>query len=146
MIIKLFKPNDSEFAQVMDIRTTVFENEQGAIASEEIDCYDSDSNTVYALVYDGEKPVATGRIAKTPKGFKIGRIAVLKNQRGKGTGKVLVTFLCDEAFEMGASIIFVDAQLHAVEFYKKLGFEPTGDEKIIDRGIEHLPMRKIYEN
>lgn len=146
MMIKLFRNTDSAFESVMNIRTAVFEKEQGAIAEEEFDCYDSDDKTVYALVYDDKAPVATGRIAQTENGFKIGRIAVLKSQRGRGTGSVLVNLLCNEAFDMGAEVVYVDAQLHAVGFYEGLGFVPTGQPEIVDRGIKHLPMRKTYED
>lgn len=131
-----------EFEHVMHIRNTVFEIEQGAIAEEELDSYDGAAETLYALVYDGDEPVATGRIANTPKGLKIGRIAVLKSRRGRGTGALLVNALCDKALSLGAESILVDAQRHAVPFYEKLGFSPTGESEITDRGIIHLPMRK----
>lgn len=141
----VFLTNSSaEFENVMHIRNTVFEKEQGAVAEEELDCYDDDSKTVYVLLYDGDEPVATGRIALTPKGYKIGRIAVLKSQRGRGVGAVLVKTLCDKAVDSGAEFVLVDSQLHAVPFYEKLGFSPTGESEITDRGIIHLPMRKHY--
>jgi predicted GNAT family N-acyltransferase len=144
MKIEFIKSSDSDFEKVMFIRNTVFEKEQGAILEEEIDEYDNSNETVYALIYDGEDAVATGRIAHTPKGYKIGRIAVMKSQRGKGVGAVLVNTLCDKSRQLGASDVFVDSQLHAVEFYKKQGFEIISNEEIIDRGIRHLPMRKQY--
>jgi hypothetical protein len=126
---------------VKDIRTSVFTNEQKANANEEFDSFDSDENTNYALVYQGDTPVATGRIAHYGKNVKIGRIAVAKSQRGKGLGAILVNALVEKSKQLGADEIFVDSQLHAVEFYKKLGFEKISDEIIIDRGIEHLPMK-----
>ena len=141
-----FISNENEkFNNVMQIRNTVFELEQGAIEEEELDIYDKSENTLYLLIYDGDKPCATGRIAKTDKGFKIGRIAVVKSQRGRGTGRILVDALCKKAYELGAEKLYVDAQLHAVEFYQKLGFIPTGENEITDRGIRHLPMVRNYE-
>lgn len=145
MKILCFDKNDDKFNIAMNIRNTVFELEQGAIAEEEIDKYDLSDKTVYLLIYDDNEPCATGRIAFTDKGVKIGRIAVLKSQRGKGTGKYLVEQLCDKAVELGAKEIFVDSQLHAVGFYEHLGFEKTGESEITDRGIRHLPMIKRYE-
>lgn len=145
MDILCFDKNDDKFNIAMNIRNTVFELEQGAIAEEEIDKYDLNDKTVYLLIYDENEPCATGRIAFTDKGVKIGRIAVLKSQRGKGTGKYLVEQLCDKAARLGAKEIFVDSQLHAVGFYEKLGFEKTGENEITDRGIRHLPMIKRYE-
>lgn len=143
MKIIFIQSNDEKIDLVMKIRNTVFEKEQGAIESEEIDCYDNDLSTLYALAFDGENAVATGRLAHTQNGFKIGRIAVLKSQRGKGTGAFLVNALCEKCVELGADRIFVDSQLHAIKFYEKLGFVPTGDDEIIDRGIKHLPMVKL---
>lgn len=135
-----FDKNDDKFNIAMQIRNAVFEAEQGAIMEEEIDEYDLSNETIYLLIFDGEEPCATGRIAITEKGVKIGRIAVTKSQRGKGTGKLLVNLLCEKAKENGADKIFVDAQLHAIPFYEKLGFAQTGEENIVDRGIEHSPM------
>lgn len=138
-----FDKNDEKFKLVMAIRNAVFEAEQGAIMEEEIDEYDGLDSTLYLLILDEEEPCATGRIAITEKGVKIGRIAVTKSQRGKGTGKLLVNLLCDKARKNGAEKVFVDAQLHAIPFYEKLGFELTGEKNIIDRGIEHSPMVKL---
>lgn len=138
-----FDKNDEKFELVMQIRNAVFENEQGAIIEEEIDKYDGLSSTTYLLIFDGNEPCATGRIAVTENGVKIGRIAVTKSQRGKGTGKLLVSLLCERAKQNGAEKIFVDSQLHAIPFYEKLGFVKTGEENIIDRGIEHSPMVKL---
>lgn len=142
MRIKFVKSSDSEFDKVMMIRNAVFEQEQGAIPEQEIDEYDKSDKTLYALIYDGDEPVATGRIARTSEGFKIGRIAVVKSQRGRGLGAVLVDTLCEKSKDMGADGIYVDSQLHAVEFYKKRGFKVISDNEITDRGIKHLPMRK----
>lgn len=142
MRIHFIQSSDPAFESVMLIRNTVFEQEQGAIPEQETDEYDKSGKTVYALMYDGDVPVATGRIAQTQNGFKIGRIAVLKSVRGRGLGAVLVDTLCDKAKDMGADEIYVDAQLHAVAFYKKQGFKVISDTEIIDRGLRHLPMRK----
>lgn len=142
MTIEYLDFNDKKFDIVKKIRYDVFEAEQGAILTEELDEYDHSSDTVYLLLLDGDKALATGRIAKAQNGFKIGRIAVVKSERGKGLGAVLVNALCDKAYEMGAEKILVDAQLHAIPFYEKLGFSIIDNKTIIDRGIEHMPMVK----
>ncbi|MGN0523484.1 MAG: GNAT family N-acetyltransferase [Eubacterium sp.] len=140
MKIEFIDYMSADFSQVMAIRNAVFENEQGAIPEQELDEYDSSAQTVYALAFENGKAIATGRIAKIPDGFKIGRIAVTKQCRGKGVGKDLVTALCDKAIQMGAKEIYVDSQLHAVGFYEGLGFKLISNNEIIDRGIKHLPM------
>ena len=137
--INFFDCSSSEFDFVKSIRTAVFTNEQGASAPEEFDKYDNSSDSVFALLYEGEDAVATARIADTEKGLKIGRIAVLKSCRGRGYGAVIVRAVTDRAFDMGADVVYVDAQNYAVPFYEKLGFKVIGSE-IIDRGLPHIPM------
>lgn len=142
MKLQFLTSKSDDFEKVMSIRNTVFEMEQNAIESEEIDLYDKSDETIYLLIYDGENAVATGRIAFTSNGVKIGRIAVLKSQRGKGTGALLVNALCEKCESLGYSEIHVDSQLHAIPFYEKQGFRLVSNEKIMDRGIVHLPMLK----
>lgn len=130
---------DSRFCDVKRIRTTVFTNEQGAKADEEFDKYDNTAD--FALVVDEKGNIAgTGRVALTDKGYKIGRIAILKEYRGQHLGDMLVKALIQKAQQKGAKAVFVDSQLHAVAFYEKIGFAPCG-QQIIDRGLEHIPMK-----
>lgn len=135
--IKFINHNDSDFSKVKMIRTTVFTREQGADADGEFDCYDD--GAVFALLYDGNEAVATARVAVTDKGYKIGRIAVLKQYRGKGLGSAVVRAVTQSAFDKGAQRVFVDAQNYAVPFYEKMGFKVSGSE-ITDRGLPHIPM------
>ncbi|MCM1115534.1 MAG: GNAT family N-acetyltransferase [Clostridium sp.] len=135
--IYFFNYTDPEFEIVKAIRTAVFTKEQGAKADEEFDLYDACS--VFALLYENEKAVATARIAQTDKGCKIGRIAVLRECRGKGYGAGIVRAVTEKAFGMGFDTVYVDAQNYAVPFYEKLGFKVIGSE-ITDRGLAHIPM------
>lgn len=136
--IKFIKKTNSEFSLVQMIRTTVFTNEQGANANEEFDSYDDIAD--FALLFDDNKAVATARAVKTEDGFKIGRIAVLKEYRGKGYGDLIVRAVIEKAFNYGFDFVLVDSQNHAVPFYEKIGFKEIG-QQIIDRGIAHIPMR-----
>lgn len=135
--IKFLKYNDSEYAKVKAIRTDVFTKEQGADAECEFDGYENSAD--FLLLYDSGQAVATSRVIKNEKGYKIGRIAVLKEYRGKGYGAVIVRAVTEKAFENGADKVYVDAQNHAVPFYEKLGFTVIGEE-LIDRGLVHTPM------
>lgn len=139
MDIKFITFESEDFSEVKRIRTEVFTNEQGAQAENEFDSFDSDKGTVFALLCSDKKAVATARLVKTEKGFKIGRIAVSKEKRGLGLGDVIVRAVVDKAFENGASSVYVDAQNYAVGFYEKIGFKVIGSQ-LIDRGLPHMPM------
>lgn len=135
--IKFYLKTDPEFILVKSIRMKVFVEEQGAIGSEELD--ELDSMSLFAVLYDGSSAAATARISETDKGLKIGRIAVLKEYRGRGFGKAVAAAVCRKGFDAGADRIYVDAQNHAVPFYEKLGFRICGRE-LTDRGLLHTPM------
>lgn len=136
--VKLLSCKDGDFAFVKSIRSSVFITEQGAIASEEFDDYDRKST--FLLLFDNQKAVGTARYVMTDKGFKIGRIAVIKDYRGRGCGGIMVRYIVEKLFEQGESFVLVDAQNHAVSFYEKLGFKTVGKE-IIDRGLPHVAMK-----
>ena len=142
-MIMLFKNYENErFESVKALRKTVFVDEQGADESAVFDELDKDGETLFALTLRNGVPVATGRLVKLGEAYKIGRVAVLKSERGSGTGRELIEHLCRSAEEFGAERIIVDAQLHAVPFYERLGFRATGENEKVDIGIVHLPMRK----
>ena len=166
MIILFNNYEDKMFEYVKAIRRTVFIDEQGADESAVIDEKDMQSATSFAIVCENDECVATGRITLIDGVYKIGRVAVLGSQRGKGTGKInpnpptlkqfCLGLITMKSFGLGVirckvnefqytmKEILVDAQLHAVQFYEKLGFTPTGDSEIWDIGIRHLPMRKDF--
>jgi ElaA protein len=135
--LKFITAQDSDYEKVKSIRTAVFTNEQGANANQEFDTYDE--TATFVLLFDEGEAVATARVVVMEKGYKIGRIAVLKQCRGKGYGAVVVRAVTENAFENGADIVYVDSQNYAVPFYQKIGFDVIGDE-LIDRGLPHIPM------
>lgn len=146
MEIRFIKSADREFSLVKDIRTSVFTLEQGADRDSEFDLYDEqDADSDYVLIFSGGNAAATGRLAFTGKSCKIGRIAVVKGFRGMGLGDKLVRALLNRAFELGYDSVLVDSQMHAIPFYKKFGFEPSGGQ-IMDRGLVHMPMKLDKKN
>lgn len=93
---------------------------------------EEDDEAIFAVAYeetsDEKTPVGTARLLFMNE-FKIGRLCVLPEYRGKGYADFLVRMLLDKAFQMGASEVYVDARLSAVGFYKKIGFEECGEIK-----------------
>lgn len=141
--VRFVKSDSDEFETVKQIRTAVFTEEQGADAKTEFDSFDSSSD--FVLLYTRDEPVGTARLVMTDKGWKIGRIAILKAHRGKGLGNLIVRAVLDRAFERGADTVYVDAQNYAVPFYEKIGFRVIGAE-LYDRGLPHMPMVIEKEN
>ena len=132
-----FPENDELLAEVRKIREEVFVVEQGTPAELEFDALDG--RAVHLLVYENQKPVATGRIIFEGKDCFLGRIAVLKEKRGEGYGDLVVRALIRRAYNSGAEKQFVRAQARVKGFYEGLGFKQISEPFMHD-GILHIKM------
>ena len=123
------------------IRQAVFVHEQGFDPNLEFD--EKDMTAFHVLVFSDSVPVAVGRffIMEDNVTAYMGRIAVLKEHRGKKVGAYLLRELEQEAKKRGAQFSMLGAQLHAKGFYEKLGYQPFGEE-FDDCGKMHIHMRK----
>jgi predicted GNAT family N-acyltransferase len=116
------------------IRFEVFVREQRVPADIELD--DQDAVSLHAIGLVAEEAVATGRLL--PDGH-IGRMAVLKQWRGRGIGGAILARLIDAARRRGDREVALSAQVHAVGFYRAHGFRPVG-EAYREAGIDHQAM------
>jgi predicted GNAT family N-acyltransferase len=118
------------------IRFTVFVEEQGVPRDIELD--EMDPRCIHAVAFADKKAVATGRLL--PDGH-IGRMAVLKQWRGRGIGGQILNALLDEARARGHREAVLSAQVHATAFYRAHGFVEEGAE-YLEAGIAHRDMRR----
>jgi len=116
------------------LREEVFIREQGVPADMEWDEFDALSRHVVAMA-DG-LPIGTGRLL--PDGH-IGRMAVLREWRGQGAGSALLTSLLEIARGLGMRHVRLNAQVPAVPFYLRHGFQAQG-EAFPEAGIAHQRM------
>jgi predicted GNAT family N-acyltransferase len=124
-------------ADLRAVREVVFVREQQVPLEEEWDALDPHCVHVIARADDGT-PIGTGRL--TPE-HKIGRMAVLQAWRGRGIGDAMLLALLDEAQQRGWREVSLNAQVSAIDFYLRHGFEPYGD-RFWEAGIEHQAMRR----
>ena len=140
MLHKIFSMRSASWQddqeEIVFVRRQVFIIEQKIPESEEWD--DADENSSYVLAFSEKRDaVGTGRIE--PNG-KIARLAVIAEYRGQGVGSAMLTRLVEEARKKGFSQVFLHAQAHALNFYKKFGF--VSDEEIFSEGgIPHVLAR-----
>jgi len=137
-------PWDRARAEASPIRFRVFVEEQGVPRSIELD--DLDAVCVHAIAYDDDPaasddagtPIGTGRLL--PDGH-IGRMAVLEQWRRHGVGTMILNKLMEKAKERGHEEVRLSAQVHALDFYRRHGFQPLG-EIYEEAGIPHRKMRR----
>lgn len=138
MIKAVWYESGADYAPCAEVRKTVFVAEQGYTLQEEFD--ECDSVCPHLVLFDGQTPVATGRLVLLGDGTaKLGRIAVLKEYRGQHLGAQIVQELLKRAKKSGAVRAYVSAQSYAVPFYNKFGFREYGGE-YLDGRIPHRDM------
>jgi predicted GNAT family N-acyltransferase len=146
--VRVVAADDPEgMALVHAIRHEVFVVEQGVPADLEWD--GKDGRAVHVLA-DG---AGAGRLllgedaAKKnggdPRLAVLGRLAVLAPARRGGIGARLVRALEDEARRLGLRGVYLEAQVHAVPFYERLGYAAYGPE-FMDAGIVHRAMSRTF--
>ncbi|MEC6907925.1 GNAT family N-acetyltransferase [Photobacterium piscicola] len=132
--------DDANKENIRLVREQVFIQEQQI--DPEIEFDGLDTQAVHVLVVDGEQPLGTGRILANG---HIGRIAIMQAARGQGLGVKVVRALVEYAKQQGYPKVDLGAQTHAVDFYRKLGFIPYGDE-FIEANITHQAMEMLLDH
>lgn len=120
------------------VRETVFVREQSVPAALERDGSDPACRHVIARDATGA-PIGAGRL--TPD-RRIGRMAVLREWRGRGVGDALLAALLEQARAWGWAEVSLHAQVSAEGFYARHGFVPQGG-RFMEAGIEHQAMRRV---
>jgi predicted GNAT family N-acyltransferase len=123
-------------ADITSIRRAVFIEEQNVPESIELDGKDPDCVHVLACNKSGA-PIGTARLASSG---KIGRMAVLREYRGRGIGREIIRVIMDYGRVNGITNFHVSSQVSAVGFYEKMGFT-SYDKEFEEAGIMHIGMR-----
>ncbi|MDH4466038.1 MAG: YbgC/FadM family acyl-CoA thioesterase [Acidovorax sp.] len=126
------------------LRTAVFVQEQGIPAEIEADALDATAR--HAVVYNRlGMAVATGRLLQAAPGVgRIGRMAVDRPLRGSQWGRTLLDALVEAARVRGDREVQLHAQRSAEGFYRRAGFEVSG-EPWKEAGIDHIAMHRALQ-
>jgi len=127
-----------EYELLTMIREKVFIEEQEVTSQLEWDGMDNDA--IHFLAFKDKKGVGCARAFVIQNRMQLGRMAVLKKYRGEGIGSALIETAITLAKLNQLSGIYISAQCHAINFYKKFGFEVTSDI-YLDAEIPHRDMK-----
>ena len=134
----------SEFGVLSDdakkLRYEVFCGEQRVPYENEID--DMEDKSWHVVAYLGGEAVGVGRVFRyKDSAYKIGRVAVEKEHRGKHIGAAVMGALEEKVAQEGGDTALLSAQIQASGFYRKLGYIPFGEE-YLEENIPHVMMGK----
>ena len=138
---------------ILDLRSAVFIDEQLVPEEEEIDDLDSlksivDDKVIHLIAKENNKIIATARMFVEDRSIisssrethlHVGRVAVRYDARKTGVGRLLMNKCHQVAAQRGYSMLTLSAQLQALGFYERLGYQARG-KIYLDAGIEHLDM------
>ena len=128
------------YNQCLEVRKEVFVEEQNVPLEIEVDEYEKEAVNILLTLDD--RPLGTVRYRDIGDGVaKVERMAVRKSARGTHLGQALMNFVHIHARDNGYKRTKLGAQVHALKFYEKLGYEVTSDE-FDDAGIPHKYMEK----
>ena len=126
---------DQDYRDCLYIRNKVFIEEQNI--NEKLEYDDKKVNAIYIVAKINLITIGTARYRPTEFGMKLERFAVLKEYRGLGVGKSLVSFLVKTL--KSEKNLYLNSQKKVAGFYKKLGFKTRGDV-FYEAKIPHYKM------
>ena len=133
-----FTQNNKDMLSCLNLRRTVFIEEQNVPENEEVD--GDDPGCDHILLTVSGIPVGAARLKYYNDFIKVQRVCVLKNYRGQGIGSKIINFIIRHVEKNDIrSSVRLGSQIHALEFYKRLGFIEFGEE-YLDAGILHKDM------
>lgn len=122
------------------LRRTVFIEEQGVSAADEVDGRDGEA--LHLLAQRDGTALGCARILLSGDTAKIGRVCVLPQARGTGLGAAIILACLEVArAQPGVTRAKLGAQTHALAFYEKLGFAAFGSV-YDDAGLPHRDMER----
>ena len=132
--------NIEELYQILRLRSEVFVVEQDCVYQ---DIDNKDQNAIHLYYKENSEIVAYTRIFKAGDYYEnpcIGRVVVLKKNRGKDLGKkIMIDSIEYIKQNVKGEKIELSAQKYLDNFYKDLGFYKIGEDYLED-GIPHQRM------
>lgn len=137
MIEGKYLSGNDDLTEIYRLREEVFQKELGFPAELERDGYDK--LAVHAIAFEEGRPAATGRILFDGEIYRMSRVAVKAEFRGKGYGEFVVRMLVNKALLSGAQEIYVSTLAGGRRMFEGIGFQACG-QAYENGGLTYLPM------
>lgn len=136
-------PYGPELEAVYQIRNAVFVDEQHLTSNARSD--PDDRRSIHYIAKIDGQPVGTGRLTILGREAQIAWVAVVRAHRGNGIGWAVMERLIDRARQENSDYIILNAQVHAREFYRRLGFRTVGEEFMMARIPHQVMVRQLSD-
>lgn len=144
-IIPVQFTNSQHTRQVQAIRFTVFVEEQSCDPTQEMEEIDKTCQHWLAMDTTTQQAIGTARCIPYKKdSCAIGRVAVLKEHRGRGAGAALTRAALDYAHASGYRQAIIHAQQDKEAFYAKLGFIVSDPAIFYEENMPHVKMHVTF--
>lgn len=77
--------------------------------------------------------------------WRLRGMVTLPYKQRRGYGRAVLEKCVEEIGSRGAKVLWCNARIDAVEFYRKLGFETVGGEQRTSRGTSFIRMKRPIE-
>lgn len=140
MTVQQIKFNSKQYEAMIQLRITQLLQPIGVPASYIVP--ENEQKDFFIAAF--EKDDIVGCCVLTPKNndvIQLRQMAVRNDFRKKGIGAAMIQFAEKTAKEKGFFILMMHARNTVIEFYKKSGYQITGEE-FFEVGIKHHKMKK----
>jgi GNAT superfamily N-acetyltransferase len=111
--------------------------------------HDDDPTTLHLGAFDGGRLVGVATFFPepypndpAPTAWRLRGMATIPDMQRRGIGRALMLKGMDAATQAGAELMWFNARITALEFYRSLGFVAVGDEVVHPMSGAHYVMFK----
>ena len=140
MALKIIDHGTAEYQQMVRLRSDMLRKPLGLhLDAEELELEKQD--VLMGAFEDGKISGCCLLTRVDERTVRLRQMAVPNNLQGKGIGRALMIFAENIARDMGYRTLIMHARKTALGFYKKLGYNASGEE-FVEVTIPHFVMEK----
>ncbi len=142
--LKLVKYGSNEYHQAVQLRYDLFYHEHNISLESIFEPREKQDLHLVITTNSENRVLAYGRLGRNSLDeFQIYQMVVVPECQGKGLGKRILQALIEQALELGARRLILNARVTKVKFYQMLGFESVGEVFASSMtGVPHIKMQK----
>jgi N-acetylglutamate synthase-like GNAT family acetyltransferase len=140
IIYKYIDYKSEMFKQVINLRYSILFEPYSKIEKYEFD--ELDDISLHLVALDKEKVIGYSRITNINGDGKITNVVVSPEYINRRIGFEMMNKHINKAKEHNMKVLYLNARIETIEFYKKVGFECKGKINISEKS--GLPLQKMY--